>query len=71
MFESISVFTGPSRPVGGLVLGRRDVADWFQQTAMVEPVQLFQGGVLDLVDALPGTAPVFDTLNVDHLRVLR
>jgi len=57
LFESISVFTGLSRPVGSLVLGRRDVADRLQQAAMVEPVQSFQGGVLDVVDALPGTVP--------------
>src|SRR5665647_3605969 len=42
LFESISIFTGLSRPVGGLVLGRRDVANRLQRTAMVEPVQPFQ-----------------------------
>jgi hypothetical protein len=49
LFEFISVFTGLSRSVGGFVLGRRDVADRLQQAAMVEPVQPFQGGVLDVV----------------------
>jgi hypothetical protein len=43
--------------VGGLELGRWDVADGLQEPAVVEPVDPFQGGVLDLVDALPGAAP--------------
>jgi hypothetical protein len=34
----------------------RDVADGFQEPAMVEPVDPLQGGVLDLVDALPWAA---------------
>ena len=46
MYESISVFTGLSRPVGGLALGRRDVADRLQQ-AIAKPAKPFQGGVLD------------------------
>jgi len=41
--------------VGGLELGRWDVADRLQQPAVVEPVDPLQGGVLDVVDALPGT----------------
>ena len=40
--------------VGGLELGRRDVADGLQESAVVEPVDPLQGGVLDLVEALPG-----------------
>jgi hypothetical protein len=41
---------------GGVELGRRDVADGLQEPAVVEPVDPLQGGVLDLVDALPGAA---------------
>jgi hypothetical protein len=40
----------------GVELGRRDVADGLQEPAVVEPVDPLQGGVLDLVDALPGAA---------------
>jgi hypothetical protein len=43
--------------VCGLELCRWDIADGLQETAVVEPVDPFQGGVLDLVDALPGAAP--------------
>jgi hypothetical protein len=43
--------------VGGLELGRRDITNGLQQPAVVEPVDPLQGGVLDLVDALPGAAP--------------
>ena len=43
--------------VGGLELGRWDVADRLQQPAVVEPVDPLQGGVLDLIDAFPGAAP--------------
>jgi hypothetical protein len=43
--------------VGGLELRWREVADRFQQAPMVEPVNQFQGGVLDLVDALPRATP--------------
>jgi hypothetical protein len=38
----------------GLELGRRDVADGLQEPAVVEPVDPFQGGVLEVVDALQG-----------------
>ena len=41
----------------GFELGRRDMADRFQEPAMVEPVDPLQGGVFDLVDALPRAAP--------------
>jgi hypothetical protein len=41
----------------GLELGGRDIADGLQEPAVVEPVDPFQGGVLDVVDALPGAAP--------------
>src|SRR6266498_2058179 len=43
--------------VGGLELGRWDVADRLEEPAVVEPVDPLQGGVLDVVDALPGAAP--------------
>jgi hypothetical protein len=42
--------------VGGLELCRWDVADRFQEPAVVEPVDPLQGGVLDLLEALPGAA---------------
>jgi len=43
--------------VCGLELGRWDIADGLQEPAVVEPVDPLQGGVLDLVDALPGATP--------------
>jgi hypothetical protein len=43
--------------VGGLKLRRWDVADGLQEPPVVEPVDPLQGGVLDLVEALPGAAP--------------
>lgn len=42
--------------VGGLELGRRDVADRFEQPTMVEPVDPFERPVLDVVDPLPRAA---------------
>jgi hypothetical protein len=42
--------------VGGLELGRRDIADRLQEPTVVAPVDPLQGGVLDLVKALPGAA---------------
>jgi hypothetical protein len=39
---------------GGFELGRRDRTNGRQEAAMVEPVDPLQGGVLDLVEALPG-----------------
>jgi len=44
--------------VGGLEVGRWNVADWFQEPAVVEPVDPLQGGVLDLIQALPGATSV-------------
>ena len=50
---------------GSIVLllgfGRRDIADMFEQPAMVEPVHPFERGVLDRLEAVPRSAPV------DHL----
>jgi len=43
--------------VGGLELGRWDMPDGLQEPAVVEPVDPLQGGVLDLVQALPGATP--------------
>ena len=40
----------------GLELGRWEVADGLQKPPVVEPVHPLQGGVLDVVDALPGAA---------------
>ncbi len=40
--------------VVGLVLGRRDAADAVVQAAAVEPVDPFQGGELEVVEAAPG-----------------
>ena len=38
----------------GLELGRREVANGLQEPAVIEPVDPLQGGVLDVVEALPG-----------------
>jgi hypothetical protein len=43
-------------PGCGFELGRRDIANRLQEPAVVEPVDPLQGGVLDLVEALPGAA---------------
>jgi hypothetical protein len=40
--------------VCGLELGWGDIADGLQEPAVVEPVDPLQGGVLEVVDALPG-----------------
>ena len=54
--------------VGGLVLGRSGVAgvvgDAAVQAAVVEPVDVLQGGVLDVVEAPPGAA-------TDQLRLVQ
>ena len=41
-----------------LSLGRRDIADGFQQPVIVEPGHPFQGGELDRFPALPGCPTV-------------
>jgi hypothetical protein len=53
--------------VGGLELGRWDVPDGLQEPAVVEPVDPLQGGVFDLVQALPGATPTdqFGLLQAD------
>ena len=45
--------------VGGLGLGRRDVADGFEQAAVVEPVDPLQRGELDGLQAAPRATPVY------------
>jgi len=42
--------------VGGLELGRREVADRLKQVAVVEPVDPCQGGQLDLLGGAPWAA---------------
>jgi hypothetical protein len=42
--------------VGGFEFGGRDVATGFVKPAVVEPVDVFQGGDLDLLGGVPGTA---------------
>jgi len=56
LLESVDAVWGLASPVGGLELGRRDVPDRLEQAAVVEPVDPLQGGVFDVVDALPGAA---------------
>ncbi len=41
-------------------LRRRNVADRFKQPTVVEPIDPFEGGVLDLVEITPGTTVVND-----------
>jgi len=57
VLESVGVAGILLAVVGGLELGRWDMADRLQEPAVVEPVDPLQGGVLDLVEALPGAAP--------------
>ena len=57
MLESVGAVLGLLAPVGGLELGWRDVPDRLQEPAVVEPVDPLQGGVLDLIQALPGATP--------------
>ena len=45
----------------GFGFGRWDVADGFKQAPVIEPVDPFEGGELDCLDASPWPAPV------DHL----
>src|SRR3954447_20503556 len=47
--------------MGGLGFGGRDVPDWPEETAVVEPIDPFEGGELDRFAAAPGAAPM------DHL----
>ena len=42
-------------------LGGRDIADWFEQPAVAEPVDPFERGELNRLEAAPWPAPV------DHL----
>ena len=40
--------------------GRRDVADWLQQPAMVEPVDPFEGRVFDRLERSPRSTAMDD-----------
>jgi hypothetical protein len=42
--------------VARLGFGGRDIADGLEQAPVVKPVDPFQGGKLDRLDAAPGTA---------------
>jgi hypothetical protein len=57
LLELVDAGWGLLRPVGGLEFRWRDVAERLQEPVLVEPVDPLQGGVLDLVEALPGAAP--------------
>ncbi len=57
LLESGSVAGDLLSVVGSFELSRRDVTDGFEESAMVEPVDPLEGGVLDVVDALPRTTP--------------
>ena len=46
--------------VARLGLGGRDIPDWFEQSAVVEPIHPFEGGVLDGLEAPPWAAPKDD-----------
>ena len=46
--------------VGGFRLGRRDVADRLEETTVVEPVDPFEGGELDSLEAAPWASAVDD-----------
>ena len=62
MFESgCHGLTGDLGIVARLGFGGRDIADRLEEAPMVEPVDPFQGGKLDRLEAAPGTAPA------DHL----
>lgn len=55
MFESFLLLCGSSVSIVRLLKLRRwDVADRLEQTTVVEPVDPFQRGELDLLGALPG-----------------
>ena len=57
MFESGCIVSVDSTPVICFVFGRRDVADWFEQSAVIEPIDPFQGRVLDVIDDFPRSFP--------------
>lgn len=42
--------------VGGFEFGGRDVAAGLEESVVVEPVEVFQGGDLDLLVVAPGAA---------------
>ena len=63
MFESRhhSELDGLGKETGFRFCGR-DVADRFEQAAMVEPVDPFQGCELDILEAAPGATPMDDLI---------
>ena len=42
----------------GLLFGWWDVSDGFEESSVVEPVDVFEGGVFDLVEVSPGSSVV-------------
>jgi hypothetical protein len=50
----------------GLVLCRRDLSVGFEEAAVFEPVDPFEGGVLEVFEAAPGAA-VSDELGLVEL----
>ena len=54
--------------VSGLLLCGWDVPDGFEEPAVVEPVHIFEGGVLDLIEVAPWSPRVdeFGLLQADH-----
>jgi hypothetical protein len=52
-FESLLLLQGSLTVVLVRELGRRDVADRLQETAMIEPVDLLQRGILHAVEVPP------------------
>lgn len=46
--------------VSGFRLGGRDASDWLEKTAIVEPVDPFEGGELDGFEAAPRSASMDD-----------
>ena len=68
MFESFRSCWGVLVMVVGLLFGGWDVSDGFEQPAVVEPVHVFEGGVLDLVEVTPWS-PIVDQfcfVEADH-----
>ncbi len=54
------VFSFQSGVEIGLCFGRRDVPDRLEQTAVVEPVDPFEGGIFDGFEVAPRSATVDD-----------
>ena len=54
--------------VVGLLFCWWDVPDWFEKPAVVEPVDVFEGGVLDVVEVPPWSlvADQFSLVEADY-----